>query len=656
MTKKPTLTTVASGYQSTTMLNANLNAINNALDNTLSLDGSTPNNMTADIDLNSNDLLNVATTHTTNLYLGGSRVVAEDTLNTVSNMDVNEFTGDGSTVAYVLSSTPLTIDVVIVNVDGVTQLATSYTLSVATITFSEAPPLNSAIQIRYFTDIQLGSATSADLVSYSQGSTSHVTRTVESRLRDHVSVLDFGAVGDGVTNDTAALQAAINNAKLNGLALYIPGRTYLTGPLSLSSATKAFAIYGDGKGVTKFKHVDGNGTLIDGNPGVPVTLQGFSIDCQFSVHAHGSANHGISVYNTSDLTIRDVFVTDYKNSAILVYASALATYVNCLIDNCHCDGLAVANNGILITDHNNSRIISCSAKNCPGSPGVGIQFKDDCQNGMMSDNYSEACRYGLSLDTDGTDGPSNCVVTNMTVINPTLFGAAINYGTENQITNLYVDLNASTTANGVSVQNSTDNYVAASISNVGATQVATQVTGTGSSRNTIDIRSLKTVNAAGGICDFDTGSPTNVDNSVVLHSYTGINTAIAAGISGYIGDWGGVTSNSFEVKKEKQRQSLVIATGVVTINNRMADVLWIDTEGGAATDDLVTLTGELYEGRRVSIRTVSSARDVVVKHGTGNVTLEGAVDRTLSTTNNVLVLEYNSVAGKWAEISFSTPL
>jgi hypothetical protein len=224
MAKKPTLTTVASGYQSTTMLNANLNAINNALDNTLSRDGSTPNNMTADIDLNSNDLLNVATTHTTNLYLGGSRVVAEGTLNTVSNMDVDEFTGDGSTVAYVLSSTPLTVDVVIVNVDGVAQLATSYTLSVATLTFSEAPPLNSAIQIRYFTDIQLGSTTSADLVSYSQGGTGHVTRTVEARLRDQVSVKDFGVLGAG--DETTKVIAAVAAAAAAGTGLYWPAGTY----------------------------------------------------------------------------------------------------------------------------------------------------------------------------------------------------------------------------------------------------------------------------------------------------------------------------------------------------------------------------------------------------------------------------------------------
>jgi hypothetical protein len=74
MAKKPTLTTVASGYQSTTMLNANLNAINDALDNTVSLDGSVPNVMTADFDLNSNDLLNVATANIAVLKVAGVTV------------------------------------------------------------------------------------------------------------------------------------------------------------------------------------------------------------------------------------------------------------------------------------------------------------------------------------------------------------------------------------------------------------------------------------------------------------------------------------------------------------------------------------------------------------------------------------------------------
>ena len=71
MAKKPTITTIASGYYSRQALNNNFTALKDAFDNTLSRDGSTPNTMTADFDLNGQDLLNVKDTYTDNLFVGG---------------------------------------------------------------------------------------------------------------------------------------------------------------------------------------------------------------------------------------------------------------------------------------------------------------------------------------------------------------------------------------------------------------------------------------------------------------------------------------------------------------------------------------------------------------------------------------------------------
>lgn len=74
MAKKPTITTIASGYASTTQLNENFQALRDAFDNTLSLDGAIPNAMQADLDLNGNALLNAGNIDVESLTLNGQQV------------------------------------------------------------------------------------------------------------------------------------------------------------------------------------------------------------------------------------------------------------------------------------------------------------------------------------------------------------------------------------------------------------------------------------------------------------------------------------------------------------------------------------------------------------------------------------------------------
>ena len=71
MAKKPTVTTIASGYASTTTLNNNFEALRDGFDNTLSLDGSTPNAMQSDLDMDGNDILDAGS-----IIVGGQDLLA----------------------------------------------------------------------------------------------------------------------------------------------------------------------------------------------------------------------------------------------------------------------------------------------------------------------------------------------------------------------------------------------------------------------------------------------------------------------------------------------------------------------------------------------------------------------------------------------------
>lgn len=60
---------------------------------------------------------------------------------------VDDFTGDGSTVAFTLSVTPTSENVTSVNITGVSQLKTAYSITGDVITFSSAPAAGAAIEV-----------------------------------------------------------------------------------------------------------------------------------------------------------------------------------------------------------------------------------------------------------------------------------------------------------------------------------------------------------------------------------------------------------------------------------------------------------------------------------------------------------------------------
>jgi len=90
------------------------------------------------------------------------------------------------------------------------------------------------------------------LVGYKPGPSAGVPRTVQSKLRETLSVKDFGAIGNGVANDTAAIQAAFSYAGLiGGMSVFFPAGTYLVrSAITVPTNTRAF---GAGRYVSRVK-------------------------------------------------------------------------------------------------------------------------------------------------------------------------------------------------------------------------------------------------------------------------------------------------------------------------------------------------------------------------------------------------------------------
>ena len=176
-----------------------------------------------------------------------------------ANFTNNVFTGNGSTTAYTLTVAPGSKNNCQVYIDGVYQEKASFSINATTLTFTEAPPNNASIEAIIGNAIDTVD-TDSGVVNYNQGGTGAQTRTVEAKLRETVSVKDFGAVGDGVTDDTAAIQAAMDAAQ----NIYFPTGTYnITSPLYLDTRKH---LYGNVNGqpvISKSTATTGSGSATD---------------------------------------------------------------------------------------------------------------------------------------------------------------------------------------------------------------------------------------------------------------------------------------------------------------------------------------------------------------------------------------------------------
>ena len=233
-----------------------------------------------------------------------------------ANFTNNTFTGDGSKTAFTTTVEAGSKNNAQVYIDGVYQLKSSFSVSGTTLTFTEAPPLNSQIEVIIGNAIDTLDADSGN-INYNQGGTGAQTRTVESKLQESVSVDDFGAAGDGVTDDYAAFLAAYNALPTTGGVINLGRKKYLLG--STLTLAKRVTLLGQGTTQTvgdiaptliyKSGSLSGNAIYISSDA---VVLEGFHLRGQ-----SGNSGDGIQI-NNSRVSLRNVTVSHMGNDGVRV--------------------------------------------------------------------------------------------------------------------------------------------------------------------------------------------------------------------------------------------------------------------------------------------------------------------------------------------------
>jgi hypothetical protein len=144
------------------------------------------------------------------------------------------------------------------------------------------------------------------------------SRLIESKLREYVSVKDFGATGDGVTDDHPFILAAWNHCLTNEVSLFFPAGTYAcinknfpfrSGTLATSNLDcKNITIFGEGP-TTVLKTISNTGAdVLQLNRVKNLHFRDFKITGELLTQS-GAGTNAISITNGYDnLTFEDIWI------------------------------------------------------------------------------------------------------------------------------------------------------------------------------------------------------------------------------------------------------------------------------------------------------------------------------------------------------------
>lgn len=251
-----------------------------------------------------------------------------------------------------------------------------------------------------------------------------------------VNVLDYGAVGDGTTNDTAAIQAALNSLTAGG-TVWFPQGTYLVSTLTIPN-TGARGISLVGAGSWTWSGITPTGpTKIKANGASPIfTVPAPSSGTTFSNFIFDGDTTSTTAINglASRITVTNCFASKFTAAGVTM-TEGLCQILFCVLTGNTGDGLRMASDGRVQGCYLSANggaglvsygtglggtLVSNNEMAFNKSHGINIYATSSLGNIFISGNYIEDNGIGATVGTFVSqiycDGTASKFLSNIKII------------------------------------------------------------------------------------------------------------------------------------------------------------------------------------------------------------------------------------------------